>query len=88
LVLFPAQVFRGGRHPAHRFEVLENFYVRNTINRSLDVHLQVKSPGKGKEANWLLCPPSGPFNLTIRVYQSKQAMLDGTCKILPVRKSQ
>lgn len=79
----------------------ENFYVRNSIERyeilskmplhyngdgSLDVYIQSLSPGANKEANWLPCPPSGPFNLTIRVYQPKQAMLDGTYKIPPVRK--
>jgi hypothetical protein len=73
----------------------ENFYVSNPIERyaiaagmplryntdgSLDVYLQAKSPGPGKEANWLPIPPSGPFNLTIRVYQPEQAMLDGRVK--------
>lgn len=79
----------------------ENFYVRNSIERygilssmplkfnadgSLDVYIQAKSPGADKEANWLPCPPSGPFNLTIRVYQPKKELLEGTYKIPPVRK--
>jgi len=70
----------------------ENFYVRNSLNRygilssmplkynadgSLDVFIQAQSPGADKESNWLPCPPSGPFNLTIRVYQPKQEILDG-----------
>jgi hypothetical protein len=70
----------------------ENFYVRNPIERygllssmpliynadgSLDVYIQAQSTGADKEANWLPCPPSGPFNLSIRVYQPKEAMLDG-----------
>lgn len=81
----------------------ENFYVRNSIERygifssmplkynangSLDVYIQAKSPGADKEANWLPCPPSEPFNLTIRVYQPKQAMLDGTYKIPPIKRMQ
>jgi hypothetical protein len=79
----------------------ENFYVRNSINRygilssmplkynadgSLDVYIQAKTPGADKESNWLPCPPSLPFNLTIRVYQPKKEILDGTYKIPPIRK--
>ena len=70
----------------------ENFYVRNSIERygiapwmplkynadgSLDVYIQAESPGVDKEANWLPSPPSSPFNVTIRVYWPKEAMLDG-----------
>ena len=70
----------------------ENFYVHNPIGRygitsgmplyynpdgSLDVYIQARSPGPDREANWLPCPPGGPFNVTVRVYQPKQEMLDG-----------
>jgi hypothetical protein len=69
----------------------ENFYVRNSLDRygilpsmvkynpdgSLDVYIQANSPGPDKESNWLPTPPNGIFNLTIRVYQPKQTMLDG-----------
>jgi hypothetical protein len=44
---------------------------------SLDVYIQAQSPGPEKESNWLPCPASGPFNLTVRVYQPKPSMLDG-----------
>jgi len=69
-----------------------NFYVHNPIERygitsgmpltynsdgSLDVYIQAHSPGPDREPNWLPCPPSGPFNLTVRVYQPRQEMLDG-----------
>ena len=48
-------------------------------------------------AYWLPCPPGGPFNLTVRVYQPEQAMLDGhtenrlvvqagTYQVPPIRK--
>jgi len=79
----------------------ENFYVRNALNRygllhsmplkynpdgSLDIYLQARSPGADKESNWLPTPPSGPFNLTTRVYQPKKEMMDGTYKLPPVTK--
>lgn len=78
----------------------ENFYVRNANNRygllssmplkynadgSLDVYIQAESPGTDKEANWVPVPP-GPFNLTIRVYQPKKEILDGTYKLPPVKR--
>lgn len=81
----------------------ENFYVHNPIERyaisgqmplnynadgSLDVYIQGHTPGPVKEANWLPSPASLPFNLTVRVYQPKQEMLDGTYKLPPVRKVQ
>jgi len=31
-------------------------------------------------------PPSDPFNLTIRVYQAKKEILDGTYKLPPVKR--
>jgi hypothetical protein len=79
----------------------ENFYVRNTLNRygvlstmplkynpdgSLDVYIQAQSPGADKEANWLPCPPSGMINLTIRAYQPKKPLLDGSYKLPPIKR--
>lgn len=79
----------------------ENFYVRNAINRygvlsgmplkynadgSLDIYIQNTTPGAEREANWLPCPPSLPFNLTIRSYQPSKPLLDGSYKIPPVKR--
>jgi hypothetical protein len=79
----------------------DNFYVRNVLDRygilssmplrynadgSLDIYIQAKSPGPDKETNWLPTPPSGMFNLTVRVYQPKNGILDGTYKLPPVKK--
>ena len=36
------------------------------------------------QANWLPCPPSDPFNLTIRVYQPEKSLLNGSYEIPPV----
>ncbi len=78
-----------------------NFYLKNALNRygilssmplkynpdgSLDVYLQRDSPGAAKESNWLPIPPSGSYNLTVRVYQPEQALMDGTYKLPPVTK--
>ncbi len=79
----------------------DNFYVRNELDRygilssmpltfnadgSLDVYIQSTSPGADKESNWLPCPPSGSFNLTVRSYQPKESLLDGSYVLPPVRK--
>ena len=47
---------------------------------------QRDSLGVNKETNWLPRPPSDPFNLTIRVYQPRRTLLDGTYKNLPIKK--
>jgi hypothetical protein len=79
----------------------DNFYVRNALNRygilssmplqfnadgSLDVYIQATSPGADKESNWLPCPPSGSFNVSVRVYQPQQSLLDGSYVLPPVKK--
>jgi hypothetical protein len=79
----------------------ENFYVRNALNRygilssmplkynadgSLDIYVQAKSPGSHKESNWLPTPPSGMFNLSVRIYQPGPEALDGTYKLPAVTK--
>lgn len=79
----------------------QGFYVPNAISRfnlaawmplkynadgSLDIYIQTNSPGADKEANWLPAPPHGPFNLTVRDYWPKEAMLGGTYKLPPVKK--
>jgi hypothetical protein len=69
----------------------EGFQVGNSLNRfavagwmpfkinadgSLDIYLQNESPGKDKEANWLPAPRQA-FNLTMRLYGPKSAVLTG-----------
>jgi hypothetical protein len=78
----------------------QGFYVPNPINRfnlapwmplkynpdgSLDLYIQANSPGEDKEANWLPAPASGLFNLTVRNYWPKDAMLDGSYKLPGVK---
>jgi hypothetical protein len=78
------------------------YYVPNAIDRfnlaawmplkfnddgSLDIVIQAGSPSAAKAANWLPAPASGPFSLTVRNYWPKEAALDGSYKMPPVRKS-
>jgi hypothetical protein len=76
----------------------EGFQVANQLNRlalsswmplhfnpdgSLDLYFQNKSPGAGKEANWLP-PPRGPFNLLMRLYAPRADALNGKWNPPPV----
>lgn len=80
----------------------QGYYVANAIDRynvapwmpltynddgSVDIYIQAASPGEKKESNWLPAPASGPFNITVRIYWPTDAVLDGTYKLPPVRKS-
>jgi hypothetical protein len=77
----------------------QGFYAPNAINRydlaewmplqynadgSLDLYIQADAPGAEREANWLPAP-RGPFNLTIRNYWPKEAVLDGNYSLPPVK---
>ncbi|MGH6903452.1 MAG: DUF1254 domain-containing protein [Geminicoccaceae bacterium] len=53
---------------------------------SLDLYFQNQSPGAGKEANWLPAP-TGPFNLTMRLYAPKSAALTGKWNPPPVTRA-
>ena len=44
---------------------------------SLTIYIQSQSPGPGQEANWLPSPPSGPFNIVIRLYGPSAAVQAG-----------
>jgi hypothetical protein len=67
----------------------DGFQVANTMNRfavsswmpfkyngdgSIDLYFQNESPGRDLEANWLPSP-TGPFNLTMRLYAPKMEAL-------------
>jgi hypothetical protein len=76
----------------------EGFQVANALNRfavsswmpfkynpdgSLDLYFQNQSPGSEKEMNWLPAP-TGPFNLTMRLYSPKFEALTGKWNPAPV----
>ena len=62
--------------------------LKDNADGSLDIFIQSASPGTDKEANWLPAPASGPFNLVSRAFGPKEAMLDGSYKVPPVKKVQ
>ena len=74
------------RNSINRYGILPSMPLKYNADGSLDVYIQARSPGADKEANWLPCPPSDPFNLSVRIYQPKKEVLDGTYKLPPVRR--
>ena len=77
------------------------FFVENPINRyaigdrdelwlnadgSLDLYIQHDSPGGEREANWLPAP-EGAFNLIMRLYWPKPAILEGRWAPPPLRRA-
>ena len=73
----------------------DNFYVPNALNRygilssmplkfNTDGSFRRTCRGRSVKSNWLPIPPSGRFNLTIRIYQPTKAALDGTYKLPPM----
>jgi hypothetical protein len=68
-------------NPIHRQHLAYWMPLKYNSDGSLDLYIQSKSPGKDKEANWLPAPASGPFNVTLRNYWPKQAMLDGSYQV-------
>lgn len=53
---------------------------------SVNIYVQAESPGKDKEANWLPVT-KGPFNLLMRLYWPKQAVIAKTWSPPPVEQS-
>ncbi len=64
-------------NPVNRYAIGDRDRLKFNPDGSLDLYIQSPDPGPDRESNWL---PSGDgaFNLTIRLYWPKQAILDGT----------
>jgi hypothetical protein len=64
-------------NPINRYAIGDRDRLKFNPDGSLDLYIQSRDPGPDRESNWL---PSGDglFNLTIRLYWPKQAILDGT----------
>lgn len=52
---------------------------------SLDIYIQHDNPGPDKESNWLPAP-AGDFNLTMRLYNPQDSVLNGEYQYPPVQR--
>jgi hypothetical protein len=72
-------------NPIDRYDIASWMPLTYNSDGSLDVYIQKDSPGKDKEVNWLPAA-AGEFNVTMRVYRPKPAMLDGSWMPPPVKR--
>ncbi len=64
-------------NPLNRYAIGDRDPLKFNPDGSLDLYIQGQDPGPDYESNWLPAG-DGPFNLTIRLYWPKEAILDGT----------
>ncbi len=64
-------------NPIDRYAVSSHDDLKFNADGSLDIHVQAKSPGKDKEANWLPAPKAA-FQPTMRLYSPRAEALDGS----------
>ena len=69
-------------NPIDRYAIgSRNKGLKTNSDGSIDVYLQSKSPGEGKESNWLPTPPSGNFFMVLRMYGPAGALAEGTWRM-------
>jgi hypothetical protein len=73
-------------NPIHRYAIgSATPGLKKAKDGSITIYFQAKSPGKGKESNWLPAP-EGPFWLVLRTYGPGKFILDKTWKMPPVKR--
>ncbi len=72
-------------NPINRYAIGDRDKLKFNGDGSLDIYIQRESPGKAKESNWLPAD-AGAFNVMMRVYWPKEAMLNGTWTPPPIKK--
>jgi hypothetical protein len=70
-------------NPLDRFALGDRDPLRFNADQSLDLYIQTAAPGPDKQANWLPAPKGG-FNVILRIYHPKAAVLDGTWEPPPI----
>jgi hypothetical protein len=64
-------------NPIARYAIGDRDALAFNPDGSLDLYLRHDTPGGAREANWLPAP-AGAFNVMLRIYWPKPAVLDGT----------
>lgn len=72
-------------NPIGRYGLGDRDPLKYNADGSLDLYLQHQSPGSDKEANWLPAP-ADDFNVTLRLYWPKQAVLNGAWTPPPIKR--
>ena len=85
LTMYDAESFLAA-NPIHRYNIAGWMPLKYNPDGSLDVYIQHDSPGKQKESNWLPAP-EGTFNVTLRMYWPKEAVLNGSWKPPAIEKA-
>jgi hypothetical protein len=72
-------------NPINRYAIGDRDSLKFNSDGSLDLYIQSENPRADRRPNWL---PSGngPFNLTLRLYWPKPAILDGSWHAPPVER--
>ncbi len=84
VTLYDAQGYQVA-NSLNQFAVSSWMPFKTNPDGSLDLYFQNASPGADKETNWLPAP-TGPFNLTMRLYAPKSEALTGKWNPPPVMK--
>ena len=72
-------------NPINRYAIGDRDKLKIDPDGSFDIYLQHDSPGTGKESNWLPAD-SGSFNVILRMYWPKEAVLSGDWTPPPIKK--
>ena len=67
------------KNPIRRYAIGDRNTLATNADGSTTIYLQADSPGATKESNWLPAP-RGAFNVFMRLYWPKPAVIDGTWK--------
>jgi len=73
-------------NPIGRYAIGDRDKLKKNPDGSLDIWIQHAAPAAAKESNWLPAP-AGSFNLVMRMYWPKEAVLDGTWTPPQVRRA-